>query len=63
MYTYNYVDLINQDHIYAHVLLQNMNKDKNAIKIWRDTKISFVVIGAEMYSDKKEGGMTDLMSE
>lgn len=32
MYTHNYVDLINQDHIYAHVLLQNTNKDKNAIK-------------------------------
>lgn len=64
MYTYkhNYVDLRNQDHIHAHVLWQNMNKDKNAIKMWRDTKIASVLIGAEMYSDKK-GGMTDRMSE
>lgn len=62
VHTHNYVDLIKQDHIHAHVLLQNMNKDKNAIKMWRDTKIASVVTGAEMYSDKK-GGMADHMSE
>lgn len=39
-----------------------MNKDKNVIKMWRDIKIVFVLIGVEMYFDKK-GGMIDCMSE